>query len=72
MNCMNLLREVERAVSTHRTPDSLLAHGKEILKPAGDYYKKPFLEEDGDCDCYNIRQMSEACAMTMFDPIELN
>jgi hypothetical protein len=32
----------------HRTPDSLRAHGKSILQPAGDYYKKLFLEEDGD------------------------
>jgi hypothetical protein len=52
----------------HRTPDSLLAHGKSILKPAGDYYKKLFLEEGGDC--YNIRQMSEASLI--FDPIELS
>jgi hypothetical protein len=52
----------------HRTPDALLAHGKSILHPAGEYYNKLFLEEDGDC--YNIRQMSEACLI--FDPIELS
>ena len=44
-----------------------MAHGKSILQPAGDCYKKLFMEEDGDC--YNIRKMSEAALI--FDPIEL-
>jgi Ribonuclease G/E len=52
----------------HPTPDSLMAHGKSILQPAGDYYRKLFMEEDGDC--YNIRKMSEAALI--FDPIELS
>mmetsp|Transcript_18351 Transcript_18351/g.31057 ORF Transcript_18351/g.31057 Transcript_18351/m.31057 type:complete len:160 (+) Transcript_18351:319-798(+) len=43
-------------------------HGKSILKPAGDYYTKLFLDEEGDC--YNIRQMSEAALI--FDPVELS
>jgi hypothetical protein len=37
------------------------------LQPAGDCYKKLFMEDDGDC--YNIRKMSEAALI--FDPIEL-
>ena len=52
----------------HRTPNALIAHGKAILKPAGDYYEKLFLDEEGDC--FNIRKMSEACLI--FDPIELS
>ena len=52
----------------HRTQDSLMAHGKSILQPAGEYYKKLFTEEGGVC--YNIRNMSEAALI--FDPIELS
>ena len=47
--------------------EELMAHGKGILKPVGDYYNKQFLDEHGDC--YNIRKMSEAAQI--FNPLFL-
>ena len=47
--------------------EELMAHGKGILRPVGDYYNKQFLDEHGDC--YNIRKMSEAAQI--FNPLFL-
>ncbi|KAL7540988.1 hypothetical protein ACHAXR_010540 [Thalassiosira sp. AJA248-18] len=51
----------------HRTHGELTSHGKRILEPVGDYYKKLFNEDGGDCA--DIRKMAEAAEM--FDPIFL-
>jgi len=51
----------------HRTKIELMDHGKNILKPVGQYYHDQFTSEDGDC--YPMREMSEAAQM--FNPIFL-
>ena len=51
----------------HRTHDTLLQHGKQVLQPAFGYYKKLFIEDGGDC-CH-MSKMAEACEI--FNPILL-
>ena len=48
----------------HRTRESLIKHGQDILKPVAEYYEKLFKDEDGDC--YEIRKCAEAAEI--FDP----
>ena len=42
----------------HRKNSALMAHGKNILLPVGEYYNARFTYEDGDC--YKMREMLEA------------
>ena len=69
----NKLKEIQKSFKEwkpkypSRTRDDLYDHGKSVLGPSGEYYKKLFNEEDGDC--YDIRQMVEATQI--FNPIFL-
>ena len=51
----------------HRTKTELMDHGKNILKPVGQYYHDQFTSEDGDC--HPMRVMSEAAQI--FNPLFL-
>jgi hypothetical protein len=52
----------------HRTKPALMGHGKDKLLPVGQYYRKQFTEEDGDC--HQTRVLSEAAQI--FYPIFLS
>ena len=41
-----------------RSNEALMAHGKKVLEPVGNYYKQQFLDDSGDC--HPMRVMSEA------------
>eukprot|EP00956_Cyclotella_meneghiniana_P022385 scaffold42336_cov60-Cyclotella_meneghiniana.AAC.1 len=69
----NKLKEIQKSFKEwkskypSRTRADLYDHGKSVLGPSEEYYKKLFNEEDGDC--YDIRQMVEATQI--FNPIFL-
>ena len=51
----------------YRTLESLVQHGKDILKPAADYFYNIFQKEDGEC--HHTLEIAEAAQM--FNPIFL-
>ena len=44
---------------THRTRDSLIAHGKSIIEPAKQYYTSLFSNNEGDS--YIMRRVDKGC-----------